>query len=693
MFERTRSWSGVDAALFGLALSGSLAMALAWGGPLPRVLVAADVLALVFQPRPLPRSALRGAERASWALLFLAGLFGLAWTIYPLVPAAIVRVFPTLAGYALAVLSAVFLSGRRQWAPRRALVPAALGVLVVAAFDPLAPLRLPRALAAFSLVVGAAAGAGPGRVFRVLRVLTFAAAAGGLAVTIIGLLPWAQPFVETAVVKMIESPGGVSGFSLESRLGDVGELTLSPRVLMHVTTPVPSKLRAAVFIRFDGVQWRASGPAPRPLVVETGAIGGDLGSWLDGVPGQVFAAPGAPLDEAWQPDAVRTRIVQVAPVVGALPAPSGPLLVRRGDPVMIDSFGILGPASRSLETYAVVSTAPGAAWPAATPGTPLDEREWVALPADLDPRLAALALRLRDEGPPSPEARLARTVAFVQSECHYSLKPGRFRTRQPVAEFLFEKKKGYCEYFASAAAVLLRLQGIPTRYVRGFTVREANRIGGHYSVREADAHAWVEAFLPGRGWVEADATPSAQYDEVHGGIDRGGLQGLWAWISGRFAELRALLAAGAGWAVMARLAEVARGLVRGRPGLVTLTMALLAGAWVVRRLWPFVRKRRERSRARARAHEPVAPPELAALLARTDRLWTKHGRRRPLFRAPLEHLASLPPGALPPSVRAGCERVVEAYYRGRFAGHPVTAAEVRELNLMLEAVASRKVAS
>jgi transglutaminase-like putative cysteine protease len=693
VFERTHSWTGRDAALFGLSLSGPLALLLAWGGWLPWGLLAANVLALGFELGPLPRSLLRGAERASWALLFLTGLFGLAWTIYPLVPDAIVRGFPSFAAYTLSVLGGAFLTARRQWDPRRTLVPAALGVLVVVAFDPLAPFRAPLVLAATSLVMGAVTDAGPGRVRRALRVLLFAAAAGGLAATVMWLLPWAQPFVESAVVKMIESPEGVSGFSLESRLGAVGELTLSPRVLMHVTTSAPTKLRAAVFTRFDGVEWHLFGPPPRPLLAEEGEIGGGLGSWFDGVPGRVFAAPGAPLDEAWQSSAVRTRIVEVAPVAGALPSPSGPFLVHRDAPVQIDAFGILGPPSRTLETYAVVSLGPGAAWPAPMPVAAADEHEWTAVPADLDPRLAALAARLRDAGDPSAAARLARTVAFLQSECHYSLKPGRFRTRQPVAEFLFDKKKGYCEYFASATAVLLRLQGIPTRYVRGFTVREANRIGGHFVVREADAHAWVEALLPDRGWVEADATPAAEYEAAHGGVSRQGLDAVFAWLSGRFAELRALFAARAGAALAARFAETARGLLRGRSGLVTLAVALLAATYLGGRLWPIVRKWLEGRRARARALEPAAAPELAALLARTDRLWTRHGRRRPLFRAPLEHLASIPQGALPPSVRAGSERVVEAYYRGRFAGHPVTAAEVRALNQALEAAASGKAAS
>ena len=691
MLERARAWQGTDLALFGLAVSGPLALGLSWGGLLPRALAVLDVFALLFVWRSVPRPVLSGVEKGSWFLLFLTGLFGLAWTIYPLIPESVVRSFPPLAGYGLALVSAISLSGRHRWRPARVLVPSALGVLVVAAFDPLAPLRMPVILASVSIVAGFAAEAGLGRIRRLARIAAFALVAGGLAAAIVRFLPWAQPFVEATVVRMIESPGAVSGFSLESRLGDAGELVLSPRVLMHVTTNRPVKLRAGVFVRFDGAQWRRLGSPPRSLVAETGAIGGDLGSWLDGLPGQVYASPDAPLDEAWLPDAVRTRIVQLAPVVGAVPAPAEPLLVRRSEPVVIDAFGILGPAGRGLETYGVVSSPPGTPRPA--PGAPPDERDLLALPADLDPRLLELAARLRDAGSPSAEARLARTVAFIQSECHYSLKPGRFRTKQPVAEFLFEKKRGYCEYFATAAAVLLRLQGIPTRYVRGFTVREANRLGGHYVVREADAHAWVEAFVPGRGFVEADPTPAGEYDAAHGGIERGGLQALEGWISGRWAELRALIGVRAGWAIVARLGEVARALVRGRPGLVTLSLALLGSAWLLRRGWPLVRRLRERRKARRRALEPAAPPELAALLARIDRLWARHGRRRPLFRAPLEHLASIPAGALPTAVRAGSERVVEAYYRGRFAGHPVTAAEVRSLHLMLEAATSRKAAS
>jgi len=117
-------------------------------------------------------------------------------------------------------------------------------------------------------------------------------------------------------------------------------------------------------------------------------------------------------------------------------------------------------------------------------------------------------------------------------------------------------------------------------------------------MREADAHAWLEVLVPGRGFVEADPTPAGAYDEAHGGIERGGLQAVFAWLNGRWTELRALVGARAGWALLARLGEVARALLRGRPGLVTLAAALLAAGWLVRRIWPVVRKWRAKRRAR-----------------------------------------------------------------------------------------------
>jgi transglutaminase-like putative cysteine protease len=75
-----------------------------------------------------------------------------------------------------------------------------------------------------------------------------------------------------------------------------------------------------------------------------------------------------------------------------------------------------------------------------------------------------------------------------------------------VDYFLFGVKSGYCDYFASAMAVLLRTQGVPARVVAGFVARDPSS-GGTYTVRENEAHAWVEVYFPGYGWQRFDPTP------------------------------------------------------------------------------------------------------------------------------------------------------------------------------------------
>jgi hypothetical protein len=77
----------------------------------------------------------------------------------------------------------------------------------------------------------------------------------------------------------------------------------------------------------------------------------------------------------------------------------------------------------------------------------------------------------------------------------------------PLANFLFERRKGHCEYFASAMAVMLRSIGIPSRVVTGFASGVYNPLTGWQVVRASDAHSWVEAWIAGRGWRTFDPTP------------------------------------------------------------------------------------------------------------------------------------------------------------------------------------------
>jgi hypothetical protein len=79
----------------------------------------------------------------------------------------------------------------------------------------------------------------------------------------------------------------------------------------------------------------------------------------------------------------------------------------------------------------------------------------------------------------------------------------------PLDDFLFDKKAGHCEYFATAMVVLLREVGIPARIVNGFLDGEWNEYGSFFLVRQSNAHSWVEVFFPGHGWILFDPTPAS----------------------------------------------------------------------------------------------------------------------------------------------------------------------------------------
>jgi len=117
-------------------------------------------------------------------------------------------------------------------------------------------------------------------------------------------------------------------------------------------------------------------------------------------------------------------------------------------------------------------------------------------------RLAAAVTRGRTGALRQAEA----IEAHLQTAFTYSNSSG--RGRQSLREFLFDSRAGNCEYFATAMCVLLRNLGIPSRLVIGFVSDAWNEYGGFFDVRQSDAHAWVEAYIEGRGWMTFDPTPS-----------------------------------------------------------------------------------------------------------------------------------------------------------------------------------------
>ena len=108
---------------------------------------------------------------------------------------------------------------------------------------------------------------------------------------------------------------------------------------------------------------------------------------------------------------------------------------------------------------------------------------------------------------------------YLRTHFGYTLDLGRTLPRDPLATFLFERKKGHCEYFASSMAVMLRSLRIPSRIVTGFRGGEFNDLTGQYVVRASNAHSWVEAYFPGYGWISFDPTPGGDL-ETHSGWSR-----------------------------------------------------------------------------------------------------------------------------------------------------------------------------
>jgi protein-glutamine gamma-glutamyltransferase len=124
----------------------------------------------------------------------------------------------------------------------------------------------------------------------------------------------------------------------------------------------------------------------------------------------------------------------------------------------------------------------------------------------LDPRIKLLAEKI-STGASSPRANAAAIENYLRTHFEYTLELPATTPRDPLANFLFERRKGHCEYFASSMAVMLRAVGIPSRVVNGFSGGEFNDITSQYVIRASDAHSWVDAYIPGDGWVEFDPTP------------------------------------------------------------------------------------------------------------------------------------------------------------------------------------------
>jgi hypothetical protein len=153
-------------------------------------------------------------------------------------------------------------------------------------------------------------------------------------------------------------------------------------------------------------------------------------------------------------------------------------------------------------------------------------RNWYSeLPDDGNSRTRELAQAMRAEVE-SDQAFVEAVLNMLhEEEFYYTLEPPPLGSN-PVDRFLFETRRGFCEHYASAFAVMMRSVGIPARIVLGYQGGEVNPLGGHLIVRQSDAHAWTEIWLDELGWWRIDPTAAVAPERVDIGAGDAALDGI-----------------------------------------------------------------------------------------------------------------------------------------------------------------------
>jgi transglutaminase-like putative cysteine protease len=253
----------------------------------------------------------------------------------------------------------------------------------------------------------------------------------------------------------------------------------------------------------------------------------------------------------------------------------------------------------------------------------------LSLPENRNPRTLEMAQELRQRFS-DDRALIEHVLDWLREEpFFYSLQTAPLG-RHSADEFLFDLRTGYCEYYASAFAVLMRGAGIPARIVTGYQGGFWQAGGEYLLVRQSDAHAWVEVWLPGSGWTRVDPTAAVSPERIESGAQSvaGGhgasdwlrdlrnrydrLQHLWnSWVLGFDADRQERMMRFAGLPDLGRT-----GTALLMAGLLGLVILLLAWAWLrqparardpVQRAWlALLRRMRRRSLGPGPAETPLA---------------------------------------------------------------------------------------
>ena len=334
----------------------------------------------------------------------------------------------------------------------------------------------------------ASAGGGPRAAIRLTDTGPAAAAVAAVALAA-GLLvgPAVPGYGSDALLAGVARRPGNESARLQSFVDLNPTLTQrSDEVMFTVDSRVPAYWRLTSLDEFDGRTWTQSDDE-----AERGA--GTLTAFVPGN-GVVQDVRIEALRSEWLPAAYRVQHVE------------GPDVVVAGDSSTLRSSS----ESSFGQRYRVVSQVPHLTVQSLRSATgrpvPAALRRYVALPDDLPRSVRAEAFRATGGGEPEPLAVALNLQSWFRQRFTYDLSVPRGSGSDALERFLFETRRGYCEQFAGAFAVLARAAGLPTRVAVGFTQGDLGN-DGRYQVRGLHAHAWPEVHLEGAGWVAFEPTP------------------------------------------------------------------------------------------------------------------------------------------------------------------------------------------
>jgi hypothetical protein len=379
------------------------------------------------------------------------------------------------------------------------------------------------------------------RLNRALGLTSLLVAAGALAIG--SVVFFLLPRITTGYLSAMNvQPALMTGFSENVTLGEIGLIKQSPQVVMRIRVEGdPARAseihwRGLALTDFDGKRWFTSLHDPTVISPDSGGEFQFAQSQL--APGEYY-----PLHYTVLMEPIGTDAIFVAPRLETIRGHFGnetdrPGSRRQSSYLLLDrSDAILNPFHNAMkvryEATSFLPMVPPAVLRKASRDFPgMIRGIYLQLPPSLDPRITKLAEQIT-AGSRNDYDRAANIERYLKTRYGYTLDLSGPPVDDPLANFLFVRRAGHCEYFASAMAIMLRTIQIPSRYVTGFLPGEFNDVGGDYIVRGSDAHSWVEAYFPGHGWITFDPTPSGE--AKHAGL-LGRLGLYWDWFQFAWSE-------------------------------------------------------------------------------------------------------------------------------------------------------------